>query len=235
MTAWVIVIGILLVINLIRFGVRVEYSADGLALDIVVAGHRIRILPSTPKTPEEIKAADEKKARDKARKAEKKAAKEAAKAAREEKERQKRLKSGEPEPEEEEESKKKGGALDLVLAAVPPVFDAIGTFVRHIHIDDLAVYYTSAGDDPFDTVMNFGYVSAGMGVLTPILNGLKVKNRDLRCDVDFSLDKPVIYIRAALNIAVWEILYVVFRLVAKFLSRYIKRTMNSRRRAAERT
>ena len=239
MLGWAITAGVLLAIGLIRIGVRCEYSSEGFALWLRIGGFRLQILPAKPKTPEQIEAARKKKAEKEAQKAAKKAEKKAAKAAEKEakeKARQAAIAAGEPVADEWEEKRKKiGGAVDIVFAALPAAFDAVGTFFCRLTIDELTVWYTAAGDDPFDTVMGYGYASAGMGAITPILDRLNVKNRDLRSGIDMTLDKPIIYIKAGLYLRVWEYLYIVLRLAAKFIARFVKRKQKARHKAAERT
>jgi len=238
MLGWAIAVGILLAIGLIRVGVRCEYSAEGFALWLRIGSLRVQVLPAKPKTPQQLEEEKKKKAEKDAIKAAKKAEKKAAKAAEKEakaKARQAAIAAGEPVPSEWDEKRRKiGGAVDLVAAALPTAFDAVGTFFARLTVDELTVWYTSAGDDPFDAVMGYGYVSAGMGVITPLLDKLKVKNRDLRSGIDMTLDKPVIYIKAGLHLRIWEGLYIVLRFAVKFVSRYISRKQRSRRKAAER-
>ena len=230
MAAWMIVIGILLIINLIRIGVWCEYSDSGFALALKVSCFNIKFLPAKPKTPEEIEASKLKKAQ----RAEKARLKKEKKKAKEE---EKKLKRAEKIANGEiltEEAQKKGGALDIVLSAISPGFDAVGTFFRHLKIKRLRVYYTSAGDDPFDAIMTYGGISAGVSVLNAYFYSLNVKERDFRSYIDLTADKPRVYIEAQLGMHLWEYIYIVLRLVVKFLVRYIKRTVHSRRQAAER-
>ena len=223
----------LVLLNLIRIGARLEYSADGVLLELRIFCFSIRILPKKEKTEEELHK--------EALKKEKKEAKKAAKEAEEEKKRQREAEkeAGEETGTAEEEKKpenppKRGGKLDLILSAVPAAFDALGTFLRHLEVSELKVYYGVAGDDPYDSEMTFGYVSAAMGVLTPLFDSLHIADRDFRTALDLRATEPTIYLNVLLDMAVWEYVYIVLRLGVKFLVRYLKRRKLSRVKAAER-
>ena len=224
---WLIALGILIAINLIRIGVEIEYSETA-AVRVRIAGINMQVVPARVLSEEEL----EKKNRKKQKADEKKARKAEKKRLKEEK---KRLKENKEQSEPEKEAgQKKGGALDIVLSVLPPVFQALGGFIRRLDVTQLTVYYTAAGDDPFDTVMSYGYVNAGMGALTPFLERMKIRNRDLRTYIDMNISKPLVYIKARIGMALWEYVYIVLRLVVSFVVRYIKRMISKRRKEAER-
>ncbi len=235
MIALGVVLAVLVAVNLIRIGVQLEYSVEGIALDLRICCWNLHILPPREKTEAELLKAEKKKAKAAARKEEKarqKKEKEEKRAAEAAAMRAEREAAGERQPEEP--PVKKGGKLDLILSAVPPAFDAIGTFLRHLRFSKLKIYFTSAGDDPFNTVMTYGRVSAVMGVLTPILESMKIRDRDLRSFVDLEQKEPAVYVFLRVGMALWEYVYIVLRLGCKFLVRYLRRKKRSREKAAER-
>ena len=126
-------------------------------------------------------------------------------------------KKGKKEKKKEEEKKEPGEkkkpkikvTLELVTTALRAVGELLSRLRRKIAIDKLTVHYTVASDDPASAAMTFGYASAGVNALMPVLeNTFKIKERDVGAAVDFEAEENVIYVDAQLTIAVWEIIYI---------------------------
>lgn len=197
MTA-LIVIGVILVIIavicMLRVGVRGIYAESGPELFLRVGPKSYRLYP-VEKTPE-----DEEKRR---RKSEKRAGKKAKKAA----------KSGEA-----KEPARRGGSFDLFRKLLPVVLDTIVQFHRRLSIELLEIDFTAASDDPAKAAMSYGYANAALGMVVPVLESrFNVRERRINIDVDFSAQKPRIYVRASLSLMVWEILYIACRFGVKTL------------------
>jgi len=198
MIAFAIVFSILIIIALLRFGVSAEYSADGFIVKARVGPFTLTVLPRK----EKIVSAD-KEARRKARKeekdkkkAEKKARKEAKKEA------------------EKETEEKEPGALATVLKLLPAVKTTLGRLRHRLLIKRLIIYYTIAGDDPYNTARMFGNAHAAIGAITPVLeNSFRIKHRDFRAIADFTSTQQSIYINASISMAVWEAIYIVFAIL----------------------
>lgn len=62
--------------------------------------------------------------------------------------------------------------------------------------------------------MNYGKVSAGIGVITPAIeNAFKIVNRDVRTSIDFESDKSIIDVDILIVLRIWEIIYVLCGLI----------------------
>jgi hypothetical protein len=124
---------------------------------------------------------------------------------------------------EPEEKEKKTGKVSFFLSLISDVLDILGRFKRKIKIDELTVWYLSASNDPAKAAMTFGAASAGMGIVTGILeNNFKIKKRDFRAAVDFQKTEPEVYVKAELSLAIWEILYIVLKPGYNVLKKYQK-------------
>jgi hypothetical protein len=108
----------------------------------------------------------------------------------------------------------KAGRLASLKQHLPSINQALSKLKRRLVITQLTIYYMAAGTDPAATAMSFGGVSAGYGILLPLLeNNFNVKKRDLRATVNFNAAEPYIYVKARLSLAVWEAINIGFGLV----------------------
>lgn len=179
MTALIIILAILLILALLRLGVYVSYSEDGVKLQVFAGPVRITLLPKDPNKKQKEKKPKTKK--------------------------QKPAKT-ETKPTDND---KKGGAAQLILDLLPGIGSALGKFRRKLSIDILKIYFTSASDDPYKAAMNFGYSSAAFGTLTAFVRRFfKVKKLDMQSAVSFEIEKPIVYIEAQFSLAVWEIIHI---------------------------
>ena len=179
MIAAAIVVGALILIALLRVGVAAEYSREGVSVAVKVGFVKIRILPRKEKPKKPKKPKKVKKP--------------------------KKPKKPKKEPEEE----KKPGGLKKFLDMWPAIKTALGRLRRRLLIKKLAIHYTAAGDDPFTTALSYGASNAVFGVITPVLEkNFRIKRRDFRTDADFEATEPLIFVHAAISIAVWEIIYI---------------------------
>jgi len=194
MIAFAIVLSILILIALLRFGVSVEYSGSGLFVTVKVGPLSLKVLPDEEKP---VSAKKEAK-----RKARKEKAKEKAKKRAEEKARKKA---------EEGSDEKKPGALKTVLEFLPAVKTTLSRLRRRLLIKRLVIHYTVAGDDPYNVAQTFGAANAAIGAITAVLeNSFRIKRREFRAIPDFFSTQQSIYINAAISLAVWEAFYIVF-------------------------
>jgi len=202
MIALAVSLAILALIALLRFGVSVEYSANGLAVAAHAGPLSISILPQKKKA---LSAGKE--ARLKARKevqAKKKAEKKAKKKAEKQAEKQAGEKTGE----------KKPGALKTVEELLPAIKTMLSRFRRRLLIKKLVIYYTAANDDPSKAAMAYGATNAAVGVLIPLLEkSFRIRRRDFRILADFSATQQSIYANAAISMAVWEAFYMIFAML----------------------
>jgi len=201
-----IILAILTLIALLRFGVSVEYGESGVFVTVLVGPLSLKVLPSVEKPISEkkkakLEAREEEKARKKAeKKAQKKAEKEARKKA--EKEAGKKLED------------KKPGVLKTVLDLLPAVKNMLGRLRRRLLIKRLIIYYSVANDDPYKAAFTFGAANAAIGVLVPFLeNNFRIRKRDFRAFPNFHEAQQSIYINAAISLAVWEVFYMAFAIL----------------------
>jgi len=191
MTALVIVVAILVLIALLRFGVSVQYDADGFKVSASAGPLRLRVYPYKDKT--------EAEKRKKSRRAriEKKV---------EKKHRKK--------PEE-----KKPGRLKTYLSILSAAKKILSRLRRRLLIKKLVIHITAAGEDPSKAAMMFGAANAAFNAVMPMLEkSFRIRSRDLSADIDFDADEPLIYVNAAVSLAVWETLYIVFAMLPALIT-----------------
>ncbi len=187
--AALIMLGVTLVIDflilILRVGARATLEDNVFSLKIIAGPIKLKLLPK-----DEDKASKPKKEKPEKKKEDKK------------------------EKKEEEEGEKKKPKIKVTLELVTTALKAVGELLsrlrRKIAIDKLTIHYTVASDDPASAAMTFGYASAGVNALMPVLeNTFKIKDSDVGAAVDFEAAENVIFIDAQLTIAVWEIIYIV--------------------------
>ena len=89
------------------------------------------------------------------------------------------------------------------------VLRALGRFRRKLRVDYLRIRYTFASEDPFTTAMGFGYSSAALGSIIPLVeNAFDIGRRDIGTSFDFLSDKPVFDCWLTMTIQIWEVLYI---------------------------
>lgn len=112
----------------------------------------------------------------------------------------------------------KAGRLESLKNQLPSLNKALARLKRKLLIRELTIHYMAAGADPAQTALYFGGVSAGYGILLPLLeNNFRIKKRDLRAAVSFEAAEPYIYVRARISLAVWEAVYIGAGLVKNML------------------
>jgi len=186
MTAWAIVIAVLIIIALLRFGVRVEYSAEGVLIKLIAGPFSIKVYPTEQD--------EEKEERKRKKKAEKKALKQAKK-------------------KDKPVKKKPGMGVRDFLDMIPYLGNMLSRIKRRLLISELTIHFTAAGEDAAKIAMTYGMANAVIGELTPILeNNFRIRRRDIQFNTDFISQEQTLYVNAAISLAVWEALYIVFAL-----------------------
>jgi len=182
MIAIAVILAIILILAMLRFGVAAEYSDEGMTLAITAGFLKIRVLPPGKKK-------KEKKKKEKRRKKEEK-------------------------PEE-----KKPGKLGDYLKLVSSAKNMLSRLRRRLLIKRLIIHFVSASEDPSKTALTFGAANAAVGLVVPFLEkSFRIRHRDFRLDYDFGAAEHRIYINAAVSIAIWEALYVVFAILPAILA-----------------
>lgn len=187
MVGWIILGVIVLIIvgiNLIRVGVDMAYEGGAFTLSAKVAGVLLQLFPKEEK--------DEKPKKEK-------------------KPKKKRKKKEKPEkPKEETGEKKKGLPLGLskeeLFELVKGVLQKLGRFPRKFRVDRFKLHVLVAGRDPYNTAMGYAYLNEALSILLPMArNTFKVKESDVRTEVDFAADDLGLEFALAMTIRVGQI------------------------------
>lgn len=127
--------------------------------------------------------------------------------------------------QEPKREKSKRGVKDTIAVAlkfVPLIGEAAGQFKRKIRIDRLRLYVIWASDDPASAATGYGAGNAVLGMLWPVVeHNFKVKERDLRVDVDFERSTPAVTADAQATLTVGQSLSLGIRLGIKVLNIYL--------------
>lgn len=118
---------------------------------------------------------------------------------------------------------------DDIFTLLKTAFRALGRFRRHLSIDRLELNWLSAAEDPYDAVMQFGWLNAGLHTLMPYVHEvLKIRGEDIRTAVDLELKKPQITAAVTATLQIWEILLIGFCAVGSVLKWYLKKKKQER-------
>ena len=198
MIALAIVLTVIIIFALLRFGVAVEYGEAGFIVTARAGPIRIDVFPR------EVKPGDQ----------DKKAAREARKKLKAMQKEKKKKKEKTDKESVDKTEVKKTGSLEFLLSLLPPICNTLGRLRRRLLIKKLIIHFTAAGDDPSKTATTYGAANAAFGTLIPILEkGFRIRKRDLRAFTDFCSEKPSVYISAAISIAIWETFYIAFAML----------------------
>ena len=132
-------------------------------------------------------------------------------------EEQKKLKEKKPKKE------KKRFDKEFIFSLARAAFKALGRIRRQISIDNLTLHWTASSDNPYDAAMQYGYISSMTGILIPLLDkALKIRNRDIKINIDFNAVSPKCFSVITATLQVWEWLYIAVVFAFKFLILKIK-------------
>lgn len=97
------------------------------------------------------------------------------------------------------------------------ITEVLGRLKRRLSIDELTLWYQSAGEDPAAAALGFGGASAAAGaLLQPLQRVLRIRKLDVRTAVSFTETKPRVYacLRASVSLGafLWLAGRVLFRL-----------------------
>lgn len=196
MTFWIVLAGILLVLWLlgrIRVGAAAAYSEAGFFLSVKIGPARIQILPSQTQKKEKTP---------------------------------KKPKESTDQPAvSDNATKPKRNVKDtvsVVLRFLPLVGEAAGRFKRKISIDYIKLHIIWGASDPAAAAKGYGAGNAAMGILWPVVeHNFKVKEHDLRVDVDFEQTKPEFVGEARITITIGQCFSLALILGMKALKIYL--------------
>ena len=176
------VLGVFILISLLRAGVTVEYSEGGFKAWLRIGFLSFGLYP--PKKEKKVK-----------------------------KPRVKKEKKPKKPKVKKEPMLKKPGSLKEFLDMLAVIKEAFSRLRRKLLIKRLVIHYTAAGSDPMGAALAFGASNAVFSSIVPLLEKyFKIRNRDFRTLADFESEQQKIYVNAAVSMAVWEGLYVIFAL-----------------------
>ena len=179
MIAWIIVIAVLLLILAFPVGVDAAYGPEARFLKLKLGPFRKTLLPAEKK---------------------------------EKKKKKKKPAEAKTEGEEGAGKKKKKKlrlTLDDILTLAEIGLDALHAFRLHLSVDRVLLHWCAASRDPYDAVQQFGRVNAVLGVVgAKLRNVLKIRQSDVRTELDLTKERPEIDSRLILSIQIWEILLI---------------------------
>ena len=122
------------------------------------------------------------------------------------------------EKKESEKKKKKGRSLNDLLELLRILLDALGNLCQRIRINHLRVHYTIAGQpNPAKAALACRHLQVSGGAVCELLEKhIRVLERDVSVEVDFSSEKAIVYASAACSIRVWQLLVVALRLLWRY-------------------
>ena len=129
-------------------------------------------------------------------------------AAGEEKPKQKKEKK---QKREEEHKPKPKLTLDDIFELAGIALKALGRFRRSLSIDTFMLHLAAAAPDPYDAVLLFGRVNAGLSALAPLLHrALKIREEDIKTCVDTEPGTMFLEAHIVVTLQIWEILSIAF-------------------------
>lgn len=100
---------------------------------------------------------------------------------------------------------KDGMSLSLAQELLEIAMDALGRMKRALRIDELWIRINWGMDDPADAALSYGAANAAMGVFIALLEeNVRVKRRHSEINLDYRLEKPNVYLRAACSFTLWQ-------------------------------
>lgn len=107
----------------------------------------------------------------------------------------------------QEEPEKNGVTLELFREMLDLSLNVLGRFRRKIRIDQLQMRLMWGAEDPADAAISYGYANAVLSGLLALLEvNFKVKERLVRVHLDYTLDKPNIFVKASCSLKLYQAL-----------------------------
>lgn len=129
----------------------------------------------------------------------------------EKKQKEKKKKEKEQKEKEQEDKPKPKLTLDDIFELAGIALKALGRFRRSLSVDTFMLHLAAAAQDPYDAVLLFGRVNAGLSALSPLLHrALKIREEDIKTCVDTQPGDMFLEARVVVTIQIWEILYIAF-------------------------
>lgn len=152
----------------------------------------------------------------------------------------KKKKKKKPAPTGEGAAAKKPGrfpkpGLADIFELLGIVFRLLGRLRRFLSIDELTLHLVTGAEDPFDAVLLFGRLNAGLGALAPIFHSaFRVQKEDIRLGADVSPGAAMAAEgRLAFTWQIWELLHAVSYAGLGLLKWYLPKRREQKEAAAK--
>jgi len=131
----------------------------------------------------------------------------------------------------QEEQKKKGLSLELFRELLDLGLETMGRFRKKIRIDMLQMRLTWGAEDPADAAISYGYAHAVLNGLLALLEvNFQVKERQVRIHLDYTLDKPNIYVKASCSLKMYQMISLGFYAGVRAFDLYRKQSRKKKER-----
>ena len=100
--------------------------------------------------------------------------------------------------------------LELLKPLRPVLFQALGRFQQKLRIDQLFLRLAWGEDDPADAAIHYGYAwGVAESVLAVLQANFIVKKHQMDVTLDYTLDKPKLYLWARLSLTLAQLVWIV--------------------------
>lgn len=152
----------------------------------------------------------------------------------------KSAKEKKPETPDGEKKPKAKLALEDIFALAKIALTALGRFRRGLSLDVLTLRLTAGAPDPYDAVMQYNYLNAGLGVLLPLLSrAFTIRRRDVRTALDIGADGLTASGRLKATLRIGQLLHIancaLYALIKWYLPRRRAEKAVQKAAAAEQT
>jgi hypothetical protein len=111
---------------------------------------------------------------------------------------------------------KKPGKWEQFLEILIKVKKTLNRLRRKLLVKNLTLHYVAGDKDPVVTALSYGKASAIYGIISPLLESMfNIKKVDFSAKADFEADEPMIYAKATISIAIWQVLYIAAAMLSK--------------------
>ena len=143
----------------------------------------------------------------------------------------KEKKPKEPRPKKPKDEKKSKLTLnkDDIFTLLGIVFRMLNRLRKHLSIDLLRLHWIAGAPDPYDAVIQYGSLNAGLNTLYPLVRKVvHIREEDLRTDLSYEITASEIDARVVATFQIWEILLIVICAGAAALRWFLKKRRTAR-------
>lgn len=122
--------------------------------------------------------------------------------------------------------KKSGGPLPPVRELFPLLSPTLRAVKKRLSLHICRVWVTVGGEqDPAAAALAYGGIHAFYGVFSSaFLENFRVKEADLRCEMDFSAAETSCLLELGATLRLWQLFAIVLPLLCRFIKLYSERT-----------